>query len=113
MPLINVIRGEAIPTAPFTVRTPVLRLPVWLLVIWQAVKAVVWLVVAYVRFWYVTLPATLLTWLYARFGTTLAISAYFVVVSLISLACAIAESARTGGPVRLEHDEQLAEEGTG
>ena len=31
----------------------------------------------------------LATWLYARFGSTLAISAYFVVVSLVSLACAI------------------------
>jgi metabolite-proton symporter len=31
----------------------------------------------------------LATWLYARFGSTLAISAYFVVVSLASLACAI------------------------
>jgi hypothetical protein len=68
MPLINVIRGEAIPTAPFTVRTPVLRLPIWLLVVWQAVKALSWLVMAYVRFWYLTLPGTLLAWLYARFG---------------------------------------------
>src|SRR3954447_17911538 len=32
----------------------------------------------------------LATWLYARFGSTLAISAYFVVVSLVSLACAVA-----------------------
>ncbi|MFI5935951.1 FtsK/SpoIIIE domain-containing protein [Actinoplanes sp. NPDC051494] len=68
MPLINVIRGEAIPTAPFTVRTPVMRLPIWLLVLWQAAKALFWLAVAYVRFWYVTLPATLLTWLYAQFS---------------------------------------------
>ncbi|MGY1622861.1 MFS transporter [Geodermatophilus sp. SYSU D00965] len=29
------------------------------------------------------------TWLYARFGSTLAISAYFVVVSLVSLACTL------------------------
>ncbi|MFI7543046.1 FtsK/SpoIIIE domain-containing protein [Actinoplanes sp. NPDC049599] len=68
MPLINVIRGESIPTAPFTVRTPVLRLPIWLLVVWQAIKALCWLTVAYVRFWYVTLPVTLLTWLYLRCG---------------------------------------------
>jgi MFS family permease len=32
----------------------------------------------------------LATWLYARFGSTLAISAYFVVASLVSLACAVA-----------------------
>jgi MFS family permease len=31
----------------------------------------------------------LATWLHARFGTTLAISAYFVVVSLVSLSCAV------------------------
>ena len=58
MPLINVIRGESIPTAPFTVRTPVLRLPVWLLVIWQAIKAMAWLVVTYVRYWWATGPTT-------------------------------------------------------
>jgi metabolite-proton symporter len=31
----------------------------------------------------------LATWLYARFGSTLAISAYFVVASLVSLTCAV------------------------
>ena len=31
----------------------------------------------------------LATWLYARFGSTLAISAYFVVVSMVSLTCAV------------------------
>jgi metabolite-proton symporter len=31
----------------------------------------------------------LATWLHARFGTTLAISAYFVVVSMVSLTCAV------------------------
>jgi len=68
MPLINVIRGESIPTAPFTVRTPVLRLPVWLLVIWQAIKAVAWLIVTYVRYWWATGPTTGLLWLYAEYG---------------------------------------------
>jgi len=68
MPLINVIRGESIPTAPFTVRTPVLRLPIWLLVIWQAIKAVAWLVVTYVRYWWATGPTTGLLWLYAERG---------------------------------------------
>jgi hypothetical protein len=68
VPLINIIRGEAIPTAPFTVRTPVLRLPVWLLVLWQAIKALDWLFFAYIRFWYLTLPTTALIGLYAEFG---------------------------------------------
>jgi hypothetical protein len=39
MPFVNVIRGEAIPTAPFNVRTPVVRIPVWMIVAWQVVKA--------------------------------------------------------------------------
>src|SRR5688572_5842155 len=59
MPLINVIRGESSPTAPFTVRTPVLR---------RAVKALSWMVVTYVRYWWATGPTTGLLWLYAEYG---------------------------------------------
>jgi len=68
MPLINVIRGETVPVAPLNVRTPVVRFPLWMVVIWQAVKALAWLVVTYVRHWYLTLPASALTWLYLRYG---------------------------------------------
>ncbi len=37
MPFVNVIKGEQIPTAPFTVRTPILRIPWWIIITWQAV----------------------------------------------------------------------------
>ncbi|WP_306215012.1 FtsK/SpoIIIE domain-containing protein [Actinoplanes sp. RD1] len=84
MPLINVIRGEAIPTAPFTVRTPVLRLPVWLIMLWQVVKGLAWLLAACVRFWWITAPTAFLLWMYAAFswqGPT------FLVLGIAALAC--------------------------
>jgi FtsK/SpoIIIE family len=68
MPFINVIKGEQIPASAFNVRTPVLRIPMWMVIAWQGIKALVWLAVVYVKFWYVTLPATGLTWLYLRYG---------------------------------------------
>ena len=68
MPFVNVIKGEQIPTAPFNVRTPILRIPWWAIICWQLIKAVAWLLVAYLRFWYATGPATLLGWLYLRYG---------------------------------------------
>jgi hypothetical protein len=68
MPLINIIRGESIPVAPLNVRTPVFRLPIWAVVVWETVKALAWLVATYVRHWYATLPATGLTWLYLAHG---------------------------------------------
>jgi hypothetical protein len=68
MPLVNVIRGEQIPTAAFNVRTPVLRIPLWMVITWQAIKALAWAVATYVRYWYVTLPTTFLTWLYVTYG---------------------------------------------
>ncbi|GAA2562101.1 FtsK/SpoIIIE domain-containing protein [Winogradskya consettensis] len=67
MPFINVIRGEAIPTAPFNVRTPVVRLPVWLVMFWSAVKGLAWMVIGYFRFWWITLPSSGLLWMYAAF----------------------------------------------
>ena len=68
MPLINVIRGETIPTAPFNVRTPVMRIPLWMALLWEVIKAVAWAVVAYFRYWWLTGPATALLWLYASYG---------------------------------------------
>src|SRR3954454_15058634 len=68
MAFINVIKGEQIPTSAFNVRTPIIRIPLWMLICWQTVKALAWLVKSYLRFWYVTLPATQLTWLYLRYG---------------------------------------------
>jgi hypothetical protein len=68
MALVNVIKGEQIPSAAFNVRTPIIRIPLWMVICWQTVKAFAWLVKSYLRFWYVTLPATFLTWLYLRYG---------------------------------------------
>ncbi|RZU50815.1 S-DNA-T family DNA segregation ATPase FtsK/SpoIIIE [Krasilnikovia cinnamomea] len=68
MPLVNVIRGEQVPVSALNVRTPVLRVPLWAALGWQLVKALAWLVKTYVRLWYLTLPATFLTWLYLRYG---------------------------------------------
>jgi hypothetical protein len=68
MPFINVIKGETLPTAPFNVRTPVLRFPMWAVIVWQAIKGLAWVVVAYVRYWWATLPSTGMLWLYAAHG---------------------------------------------
>jgi hypothetical protein len=68
MPLVNVIRGERIEPAPFNVRTPYLRVPLWLVLTAWSFKGLCRLAVLYVRFWYVTLPATGLGWLYLRYG---------------------------------------------
>src|SRR5690349_9458548 len=38
-----------------------------MIIAWQVVKSLVWLVVTYVRHWYVTVPVTGLTWLYVRY----------------------------------------------
>jgi len=68
MPLINHVRGQQVPDAMLNVRTPIVRIPLWMVVIWWLVKGVVRLVVTYVRFWYLTVPATGLAWLYVRYG---------------------------------------------
>ena len=68
MPLINVIRGETLPASAVNVRTPVVRIPLWAAVSWWLLKAAGRLAVLYVRFWPVTLPATVLVWLYLVFG---------------------------------------------
>jgi len=68
MPLINVIRGEQIPNAPLNLRTPVIRIPLWMVITWQVIKAIVWVAVMVCRYWYVTIPAAVLAWLYVKFG---------------------------------------------
>ena len=67
MPLVNVIRGERIDPAPFNVRPPILRIPLWMVLAWWLLKGVgVGLFLA-CRFWYLTAPAIGLLWLYLRF----------------------------------------------
>ena len=68
MPLVNVIRGERIDSAPINVRTPFVRIPMWLALTWWTLKGLVRLAVLVVRFWYVTAPAAFFGWLYLRFG---------------------------------------------
>jgi hypothetical protein len=68
MAFINVIKGEQIPTSAFNVRTPIIRIPLWMVISWQTIKALAWLVKSYIRFWYITLPTTFLAWLYLRYG---------------------------------------------
>ncbi|GGM50984.1 FtsK/SpoIIIE domain-containing protein [Dactylosporangium sucinum] len=68
MPLVNVIRGERIEPAPFNIRTPYIKVPLWLLLAGWTVKASVRLVVLAVRHWHVSGPALLLGWLYLRYG---------------------------------------------
>ncbi|GLW32969.1 FtsK/SpoIIIE domain-containing protein [Actinoplanes regularis] len=68
MPLINVIKGDPIPVAPLNVRTPFVKIPLWMAILWQTIKTLAWLVKVYVRHWYVTLPITGLTWLYFAHG---------------------------------------------
>jgi FtsK/SpoIIIE family len=68
VPFVNVIRGERIDPAPLNVRTPILRLPLWLVLSWWTVKGLALLVFWACRYWYVTGPAVLLLWLHAKFG---------------------------------------------
>ncbi len=68
MPLVNVIRGQTIPNAPLNVRTPFIRIPLWMAIIWWLLKGLIRPVMVYVRYWYVTLPASFFAWLYLRYG---------------------------------------------
>src|SRR2546423_3821864 len=67
MPLINHVRGNRVPDAMLNVRTPIVRIPLWMVVTWWCVKGLARLVFLAGRYWYVTGPAALLLWLYARF----------------------------------------------
>jgi len=68
VPLVNVIRGERVEEAPVSLRTPVVRVPLWLALSWWGVKGVARLTVLAGRYWYVTVPTAGLTWLYAEYG---------------------------------------------
>jgi hypothetical protein len=68
MPLVNVIRGEPVPDALLNVRTPLLRVPLWLLITWWCLQRLVLAAVLACRHWYLTAPLVLLAWLWWRFG---------------------------------------------
>jgi hypothetical protein len=68
VPFINVIQGERIDTAPLNVRTPIIKLPIWLVTIWYLLKGLAIVTFLACRYWYVTCPSALLLWLYVDFG---------------------------------------------
>ena len=68
MPIVNVIRGQQLPDSVFNVRTPFVRIPLWMAATWWTAKGVAKLVMLYVRLWYATVPATILGYLYLRYG---------------------------------------------
>ncbi|WP_260428424.1 hypothetical protein [Micromonospora globispora] len=68
MPLVNIIRGDRIDPAPINVRTPFIRIPLWLALTWWTMKGFAGLAFVLARFWYVTAPTLVFGWLYLRFG---------------------------------------------
>ncbi len=68
MPFINVIRGQEVPNAPLNVRTPIVHIPLWMALTWWTLKGFALLVFWTVRYWYLTVPAGVLLWLYLKFG---------------------------------------------
>ena len=68
MPLINHVRGEQVPDAMLNVRTPVLRIPLWMVITGWCVKGLYRLVYLACRHWYVTGPTLLTWWLYNTLG---------------------------------------------
>jgi S-DNA-T family DNA segregation ATPase FtsK/SpoIIIE len=71
---VGVIRGDLVPDAamllqaPVMIRTPVIRLPLWLMVSGWCAKGLAWLLLAACRYWYATGPVVLLGWLWSGFG---------------------------------------------
>ncbi|MFC0527221.1 FtsK/SpoIIIE domain-containing protein [Phytohabitans kaempferiae] len=76
MPLINVIPGNKIPTAPLNVRMPMWHMPGWLLLIVWTVRGLARLVVLSVRYWWLTMPVGVAVWFRAEYGS-------FVVLGLV------------------------------
>jgi hypothetical protein len=50
------------------VRTPILRTPLWMVVIWWIIKGLARLVLLCAQLWYLTLPSTVLLLAYGRYG---------------------------------------------
>lgn len=75
MSRVGVIRGDLVPDAPpmllqrsVMIRTPVIRVPLWLMVGWWCAKGAAWLLLVVCRYWYLTGPALLVGGLWWRFG---------------------------------------------
>jgi S-DNA-T family DNA segregation ATPase FtsK/SpoIIIE len=80
MPLINVIPGDKIPTAPLNVRVPMWRVPGWLLLLFWLVRGLVRLVVLAVRYWWLTVPAGVAVWVRVEYGTGVIVGLVLVLV---------------------------------
>src|SRR5690606_9433958 len=72
---VGVIRGDRVPDVPpfllqrpVMVRTPVVRVPLWLMAAWWCLKALGLLVVLGCRWWWATVPSLVLSGLWWRFG---------------------------------------------
>src|SRR5262249_27483624 len=75
-------RGERIPDAVFNLRTPIVRIPLWLALTGWTLRGLVRLLVFYVRYWYVTVPGTGLGWLWWRYDWPGPVAALAAVVLL-------------------------------
>jgi S-DNA-T family DNA segregation ATPase FtsK/SpoIIIE len=83
MPLINVIPGDKIPTAPLNVRLPMWRVPWWLLLPYWTMRGLFRLAVFLVGYWWATGPAALLLWVWGRYGWPTLV----VVLTVFAVAC--------------------------
>ncbi|GIF75308.1 FtsK/SpoIIIE domain-containing protein [Asanoa siamensis] len=88
VPFINVIRGQEIPEAPLNVRTPVVRIPIWMAVAWWCLRGLGRLVRGYIRHWWLTLPLTGLGWLYLEHGA-FTLATVVVAVALVATVWAL------------------------
>ncbi|MEH1123717.1 FtsK/SpoIIIE domain-containing protein [Micromonospora sp. CPCC 206061] len=82
VPLINVIPGDKIPTAPLNVRLPMWRVPWWLLVPYWLVRGLYTLIAFALRHWWATSPTVLVLWVWGRYGwptLVVAVTAFAVV----------------------------------
>jgi S-DNA-T family DNA segregation ATPase FtsK/SpoIIIE len=68
MPLVNVIRGERVPDALLNIRSPYIRLPLWLAITWWCLKHAALALFLAGRYWYLTGPTMLVAWLWWRLG---------------------------------------------
>jgi DNA segregation ATPase FtsK/SpoIIIE, S-DNA-T family len=85
MPLINVIPGDKIPTAPLNVRMPMWRPAGWLLLLFWIVRGLARLVVLAVRYWWLTGPAAAAVWVRVEYGG-LVLAGLLLVISAGCLA---------------------------
>ncbi|PRY19977.1 FtsK/SpoIIIE domain-containing protein [Pseudosporangium ferrugineum] len=80
MPLINVIPGEKIPTAPLNTRLPIWRIPGWLLLFVWLARGTARSVVLTVRYWWITGPAFAGAWVSGSYGWKVALGVALVLI---------------------------------